>query len=190
MQKLNLDRKRGWIDSKFKSSLSSQLPSQPPEQESDALGDLLNRGYRYALSLAHDADMAQDLLQDACLRLSRRGGPWKVGYLITTIRNCYIDGYRRSQKFEFSSIDNLNLVGDVDVYMTSLDPQLESALAQLRIEERELLYLSIIEGYSAGELAKLTEKPRGTILSILHRAKKKLRGILTGFCPSDIAGGV
>jgi DNA-directed RNA polymerase specialized sigma24 family protein len=59
-----------------------------------------------------------------------------------------------------------------------LDPELASALQQLRPDERELLYLSAVEEYSANEIAKLTHKPRGTILSILHRTKKKLRQIL------------
>jgi len=152
---------------------------QPPQESGELIDELLNRGYRYALSLSHDDDVAQDLLQEACLRISRRNGPWKIQYLITTIRNCYIDGYRRAQKVDFSSIENLDLMGDSDVCLTSLDPALETALAQLRLDERELLYLSIMEGYTASELAKLMKKPRGTILSTLHRAKNKLRAFLT-----------
>ncbi len=145
----------------------------------DDLDELLHRGYRYALSLAHDCEMAQELLQDACLKISRRGGPWQIRYLITTIRNGYIDSYRRAKKFDFYPIDEFDLIGDIDVVLTALDPQLEAALAQLREGERELLYLSIMEEYSASELAALTERPRGTILSTLHRAKQKLRTFLT-----------
>lgn len=145
----------------------------------DDLGDLLDRGYRYALSLAHNNEAAQDLLQDACLRISRRGGPWNIRYLITTIRNRHIDVHRRAQKIQFSSLDDFDLMGEVDVTMSSIDPQLEAALAQLNDDERELLYLSVMEGYSAGEIAKLTKRPRGTILSSLHRSKKKLERLLT-----------
>ncbi|MEM7533505.1 MAG: RNA polymerase sigma factor [Chloroflexota bacterium] len=149
------------------------------EMADNQLDDLLHRGYRYALSLTHDADSAQDLLQESCLRITRRGGPWQIHYLITTIRNGYIDGYRRAQKIEFSSLDHLDIMGDIDVQLTSLDPTLEAALAQLRFEERELLYLSIMEGYTASDLAALMDKPRGTILSTLHRAKRKLRELLS-----------
>lgn len=61
----------------------------------------------------------------------------------------------------------------------SPDPELERALDQLRATEREILFLSVLEEYSAREIAELTGRPRGTILSIIHRAKKKLRGWIT-----------
>lgn len=147
------------------------------------LDDLLQRGYRYALSLAHDHEMAQDILQTACLKISRRGGPWHIGYLTTTIRNSYIDDFRRSQKLSIDPVDDMDLIADIDIPLTTFDPQLEAALAQLRDHERELLYLSVVEGYPARELAELTEQPRGTILSLLHRAKRKLRVLLTQDIP-------
>ena len=140
------------------------MPKQP-----DNLDDILQNGYRYALSLTHDSQLAQDLLQSVCLKISKKGGPWEIRYLIRSIRNGYIDNLRRSRKLDFYPIDDIDLVGDVDLMLTSFDPELESALAQLREDSRELLYLSIVEGYTASELAELTQKPRGTILSILHR---------------------
>ncbi|MEM7343606.1 MAG: RNA polymerase sigma factor [Chloroflexota bacterium] len=152
---------------------------------SDNLDDLLQRGYRYALSLTHNDDMAQELLQEACLKISRRGGPWQIRYFMTTIRNSYIDGFRRSKKVEFYPLDDIELIGDLDITLTSFDPQLESALAKLGDTERELLYLSVVEGYPASELAQLTDRPRGTILSTLHRAKQKLRVLLNLNIPEE-----
>ncbi|MEM7133527.1 MAG: RNA polymerase sigma factor [Chloroflexota bacterium] len=145
---------------------------------SDEFDELLHRGYRYSLSLTHNSEMAQDILQEACLKISRRGGPWNVRYLVTTIRNTYIDQYRRASKLHFIPLDDADLVDDIDITLHLVDPQLELALAQLRDEERELLYLSAVEGYSASEIAKHTKRPRGTILSALHRAKKKLQKLL------------
>lgn len=143
------------------------------------LENLLHRGYRYALSLTHNREMAQDLVQDACVRISRRGGPWKIRYLITTIRNGYIDHYRRAAKINFTTLDESHLVDKIDISLMSFDPQLEFALAQLRDDERELLYLSVMEGYTAREIGELTSRPRGTVLSTLHRAKAKLQKLLT-----------
>lgn len=161
-------------------------------ETNESLEQILQNGYRYALSLTHDSQMAQDLLQSVCLKISKRGGPWEIRYLITSIRNGYIDNLRRSRKLDFYPIDDIDLVGDVDLMLTSFDPDLESALAQLREDARELLYLSIVEGYTASELAELTQKPRGTILSILHRTKQKLRGLLTQGLPNEkrYGGGV
>lgn len=143
------------------------------------LDDILQNGYRYALALTHDSQRAQDLLQSACLNITKRNGPWKIRYLITTIRNIHIDNLRRSRKLHFYPIEDLEVVGDVDMMLSSFDPQLESALARLPEDVRELLYLSVVEELTASELADLTERPRGTILSILHRAKAQLRGLLS-----------
>ena len=151
----------------------------------NSLEGKLQNGYRYALALTHDSQMAQDLLQTACLKISKRGGPWEVPYIITTIRNSYIDNLRRSRKLDFYPIDEEDLVGDVDMMLSSFDPELESALAQLQEDVRELLYLSVVEEYSASELADLTQRPRGTILSILHRTKRTLRGLLSQQQPDN-----
>ncbi len=144
------------------------------------LDDILQNGYRYSLALTHDTQLAQDLLQTACLKISKKGGPWEIRYLVTTIRNAHIDNLRRSRKLDFYPINDEDMVGDVDMMLSSFDPQLESALAELQEDVRELLYLSVVEDYSASELAELTQRPRGTILSILHRTKRSLRAILSG----------
>ena len=50
------------------------LPERTETQE--PIEELLQRAYRYALSLTGDRGSAEDLVGDACLALSRRGGPW------------------------------------------------------------------------------------------------------------------
>jgi len=144
-----------------------------------ALEELLQRGFRYALSLVHNKEVAQDLVQEACLRIKKRDGPWEIAYFITTIRNCYIDQYRRQQKITFYSVDDFSNMVDPNTCWPSPDPELERALDRLRVTEREILFLSVLEEYSAREIAELTGRPRGTILSIIHRAKKKLRSWIT-----------
>lgn len=149
------------------------------DNQTENLDHLMHNGYRYALALTHDSQMAEDLLQSACLKISRKGGPWEIRYLITTLRNAHIDNLRRARKLDFYPIDDEDLVGDVDMMLSSFDPQLESALAQLQDDVRELLYLSVVEDYTVTELSELTQRPRGTILSLLHRTKKSLRALLS-----------
>ncbi|HUP46664.1 MAG TPA: RNA polymerase sigma factor [Thermoanaerobaculia bacterium] len=151
----------------------------------DADGDLLGCGYRYAYSLSHDAAEAEDLLQDACLAILGSGGRWERSYLFATIRNRFIDRYRRNRRILFLSLDSgddaaAGVVGENwrtgDVLLSG---QLDRALAILRAEEREALFLAVVEGYTADEIGQLTSRPRGTILSLLHRAKAKLRNLLS-----------
>ena len=140
------------------------------------LNDLLRRAFRYALSLTHDRAGAEELVQDACLGVSRAGGPWRIEYLIAAIRNRHCDLCRRRRTLEFHPLEQ-----DVAAapFTSDGDPELESALASLRAEERELLYLAAVEEYSASRIAEMTGRPRGTVLSAIHRAKQKLRGLLT-----------
>jgi len=49
---------------------------------------------------------------------------------------------------------------------------------QLRPNEREALYLNAVEGYTAREIAKQTDMPRNTVLSLIFRARKKLAEII------------
>jgi len=58
-----------------------------------------------------------------------------------------------------------------DVLAFDLQPH----LAALRTVEREALYLQIVEGYTAFEIAELTQSSRGSVLSLIYRARKKLQ---------------
>lgn len=138
----------------------------------DPLDEVLQRGYRYAFSLAHDREEARDLIQEACLRISRRGGPWTVPFLVTVIRNIFLDERRRGRVLSFRPLEEANAVSSPGVIP---DPDLGTALQSLGSLERELLFLSVVEGYTAAEIAHHTGRPRGTILSALHRTKAKLR---------------
>ncbi len=151
------------------------------------LNDLLQRAFRYALSLTRDRNRAEDLVQDACLALSRGGGPWRIGYMIAVIRNRHIDLGRRHQAITFHSLGERDIASVPDGLREPIDPDLDSALASLRPDERELLFLSAVEAYSASEIAELTGRPRGTVLSAIYRAKGKLRALLSSVAQAEIS---
>lgn len=147
----------------------------------DVLDELLNRGFRYALSLAHDEAVAEDLVQEACLKVLKARGPWHRGYLFPAIRNAFIDRWRRGQRIQMESLCATDPEGDATEPLSSKDEScladkdlIDRALSHLRPEEREVIYLASVEGYTAQELSDLLGKPRGTILSLIYRSKRKL----------------
>ena len=142
------------------------------------LDDLLQRAYRYALSLARDEDAARDLVQDACLSIARRGGPWKAGYVLTSVRNRFIDTTRRADRHT-REVEERDATTAAPSPFDGEAPGLDDALATLRPIEREVLFLHAVEGFSASEIGALTDQPRGTVLSLLHRTKAKLRPLLS-----------
>ena len=137
--------------------------------------ELLQAGYRYALSLTADAAEAEDLAQQGWLRLHERyGGGKKKALLFTTVRRLFIDRYRRSRRVELVAIEDLETEPE-DLAMPSLEHvDLERLLNGLREKEREALFLHAVEGYTAAEIADLTGQSRGTVLSLIHRARHKL----------------
>ncbi|MCA9005396.1 MAG: RNA polymerase sigma factor [Planctomycetaceae bacterium] len=146
-------------------------------QRADDL-QLIQSGYRYAVSLSHNRHDAEDLIQQACLKVLRQQGTL-VGksYLFTAIRNLFYDSLRKRQGIVDEPLVD-NLVADDTIPHTKLIEQkidLEEILSCLRVEEREVLFLQIVEGYTAQEISTLTQQPRGTVLSLLSRARQRVQ---------------
>lgn len=134
---------------------------------------LLQAGYRYALSLTHHPHDAEDLVQQAWMRLQHRYGQVEnKAVLFKAVRNLFTDRYRRNAIVVFEPIEDREFA---DKPISSAGNDLDTLLARLRSEEREALYLNAVEGYTAAEISELWGQPRGSILSLIHRAKKKLR---------------
>ncbi len=145
-------------------------------------GGLAQRGYRFALSLTHDSALAEDLVQDVWLSVLTAGGPWKINYVIAAIRNRYIDQYRRQKRIAFVSLDDERIEEidgpggrDDELCVDVSREAFYEALGALTAEERSALYLAGVEDYSVQQIADLFERPRGTMLSMMHRARRKVR---------------
>jgi len=146
---------------------------------SEDISELLQSGYRYAYSLAHDKFRAEDILQEAWLAILKASGEHSKPYLFTAIRSRFLNMYKRENLVPLIPLDDLaelkeSSTEDSDsYYIDQFD--LDDGLSQLRPVERETLFLVVVEGYTAQEVADFTKQPRGTILSLIHRAKKKVR---------------
>lgn len=56
--------------------------------------------------------------------------------------------------------------------------EVREAMARLAPEERQIVVLSVLEGYTMREIAEMLSLPQGTVSSKLHRTLKKLRRML------------
>lgn len=151
-----------------------------PPPPSPSTEELLQAGFRYACALTHHRQDAEDLVHTAWLKLYQRyGAVASKPLFFSAIRNLYIDQYRRRQRLPFTTLNgelalspavNASTAGDAGVTLKQL-------LAKLRDIEREALFLHVVEGYSAGEIAALTGRPRGSVLSLIHRGRQKLAAL-------------
>jgi len=140
--------------------------------------------YRYAIALTKDEDSAYDLLQSGIERGLKKGVTSMdkpLAYIKVIIRNIFFDQQRRSKVIPMISLEDSNLdyeeeTNDIsleDLYIQQED--VEEIIKNLSPTESELLYLWAVEEYTTEEISSLLKQPRGTILSKLHRIKKRVR---------------
>lgn len=144
--------------------------------------EIIQDGYRYALSLTHDRDDAQDLIQEAWLKIHETDKhPANIRALLySVIRNIFIDNYRRNKRFPQDSSQIISdphnpeklLIDNIRI------KNIELCLAELKPHEREVLFLKCFEEYTAKEISDITGEPRGTILSLIHRARQKIMKLM------------
>ncbi len=146
--------------------------------------DELNQLYRYALSLTKQSDIAYDLVQSGVeryLKKSNRSVETPVAYLKIIIRNLYFDLQRHNNIVPMVSLDdeNVSYIEPVDTdTMEDLlinQQQVQQLISTLNDEDNELLYLWAVEEHTVEEIAAIYQKPKGTLLSKLHRLKKRIR---------------
>ena len=169
------------------------IPPESHRAPPSADTDLLQAGFRYALSLTHHRQNAEDLIQEAWLKLCRRyGGVGSRAALFTTIRNLFIDECRRKHVIAFETLEQEDRhCSTSSPLQPGTRPDLETLLGALRPVEREAIFLHHVHGHTAEEIAVLTAQPRGTVLSLLHRALEKLRrGVASGATVSEKPGSI
>jgi RNA polymerase sigma-70 factor, ECF subfamily len=140
---------------------------------------VLQRAYRYAYALTGDPHRAEDLVQDGWSSVLEARGPRTAPYLFATIRNRFIDLQRRARRVQFEALEAED-VADSAIGPTGEGPEVMAAILRLRPAEREVLFLCAVEGWTAAEVAERTGRPRGTVLSLIHRGRARLRALLAG----------
>ena len=147
---------------------------------------------RYARALARSRDDADDLVQDTLERALSKSSLWRgVGdmraWLFTIMHNLHVDGVRRPQLHTVAFDDD---TPEVAVAATQGDRlavmDLQSALALLPADQKEVLLLIALEDMSYGDVAKTLGIPIGTVMSRLSRGRERLRMLLDGTAAAQI----
>ena len=173
-------------------ALSAPLPRRRPRTRSeasliravqrgdeDAVAELFRRhwpaAHRAAWLICHDAQAAEDVAQEAFLAALRRIdgfdrrrplGPW----LHRIVVNRAIDFARARAARREIAADALPEPEAPATPTVPLDDETLAALARLGPEQRAVVVLRHLLGYTPGEIAQLLELPRGTVNSRLRRA--------------------
>jgi len=151
--------------------------------------------YRLAWRFTGNVTDAEDLLQDVLIKVYpktremlaiQKLRPW----LAKVLYHQYVDSVRQRKR---SPVLELVSEGEEDaldkIATTREGPEEEAersgqrdrilaAVRQLNPEQRALIAMHDVEGYSLEELERILETPIGTLKSRLHRARARLRALL------------
>ena len=140
---------------------------------------------RYARALVGDRTAADDLIQDTLERAWAKINQFRVGtdmraWMFTIMHNLHINQARIRRELE--SFDDE--AAEIPVRATQGDAleirDMERALRELPVEQREVLLLVALEDMSYEEVASTLGIPLGTVMSRLSRARERLRLLMNG----------
>ena len=161
--------------------------------EQQALEELYRRTrgavYAVALSLLRNAHDAQDVAQDAFVRVWEGAAQYRpqgspMAWLLTVARNLARMKLRQGARQAELSDEEWEAIPADSPAVTPEDRELlQGALASLEDQERQVILLHAVTGLKHREIAQLMEMPLATVLSKYHRALKKLKTKMKGDGP-------
>ncbi|MBE0486396.1 RNA polymerase sigma factor [Marinobacter sp.] len=142
---------------------------------------------RFAYSLTGSMPDADDLLQSTVERLLARSRPDDVDltkWAFRVCRNVWIDECRarkvRREAAEKPELTEGQVVnGEHDTTQQMEWSRVDAAMAELPMDQRQIISLVAIQGMSYNVVADILDVPKGTVMSRLARARAALSDALT-----------
>lgn len=170
--------------------------------------------YSHALRMTRNAADAEDLVQETYLKAYRGFGGFEAGtnlraWLFRILTNNYINTYRKKQRrpteSDLEDVQDLYLYrrlggaetaqlgrsAEEELFEHITDGEIKDALEALPEQYRDAVLLADVEGFAYKEIAEILDVPIGTVMSRLHRGRKRLQeellefGRLRGLVPDD-----
>jgi len=142
----------------------------------------MRSAYYIALGFVNNQQDALDVSQDAFIKAFRKIRmfdtrkpffPW----FYRLMRNLCIDHLKKQQRLKEIPLDDVPILSS-EKEDKELKKTLWKGVEELPFEQREVVILRYFRQLSYAEIAELTGKPLGTVMSSLFYAKKRLKGIV------------
>ena len=164
------------------------LEAQERERFEQNILPHLDAAFNLARWLLRDRRDAEDVAQEAMLRAYRFFGTFRAGdaraWLLQIVRNCCYDWLQKNrpgdlqEELHEESLPSKELSPEDLARLSQERGRLTEALESLPPHFREFLVLRELEGCSYKEIAEITSRPMGSVMSGLARAREQLRAAL------------
>jgi len=141
----------------------------------------MKTAYYIALGFVHNHQDALDLSQDSFIKAFRKIKSFDTGrpffpWFYRILKNLCMDHFKRVRhRNEIPLEESYFLIQERE------DKEMKEAMWQgiekLTFEQKEIIILRYFREYSYQEIAEITGKPIGTVMSSLHYAKKRLKEV-------------
>jgi len=146
------------------------------------LSQVLARLWRYGLALSGSREVAEDLVQAACLRALERAEQFQSGtrldrWLFAILRSIWLNEVRARRVREgkgFVDPEQVLFTDGAEIETNMFVGQVLNAVHNLPEAQRETVLLVYVEGLSYSEAAEFLGTPIGTIMSRLAAARLAL----------------
>ncbi|MGB7849203.1 MAG: sigma-70 family RNA polymerase sigma factor [Candidatus Acidiferrum sp.] len=165
------------------------LEPQERERFEECVLPHLDAAFNLARWLLRDKGNAEDATQEAMLRAYRFFGNFRAGdaraWLLQIVRNCCYTWLKKNRPAEdFSELDDDSMPSELPspeaLAMANHDRErVARALESLPAHFREIFVLRELEGCSYKEIAAITSRPIGTVMSALARSRQQLKAALS-----------
>ncbi len=160
--------------------------------------------YSHALRMTRNPADAEDLVQETYLKGYRAYESFEEGtnlraWLFRILTNSYINTYRKKQRrpgeSDLGDVEELYLYRRLGGAETSTlgrraedelldrltEAEVKQAIEDLPEQYRHAVLLADVEGFAYKEIAEILDVPIGTVMSRLHRGRKRLQEQLYEF---------
>jgi RNA polymerase sigma-70 factor (ECF subfamily) len=148
--------------------------------------------YRVAVTLTRHPTDAEDLVQDTLLRayraIDRFDGRHPRAWLLTILRHTHYNRIRKQQPLLLADGESAERVleqaataapsSEEVALAEQFEPVVARALAELPAEFRVAIDLVDLQGLSYAQAAARLGIPQGTVMSRLHRGRRRIRATL------------
>lgn len=147
---------------------------------------------RVAMSLTRNSADAEDLVQDTLLRaygaVERFDGRYPRAWLLTIMRNAQVNRVRRRRPELLRDPEAGDRIlesqtphdsAEQDALRDAFDAAVEEALDSLPDKFKRVVRLVDLDGLSYQEAADVLGVPIGTVMSRLHRARRRIKSRLS-----------
>ena len=128
-------------------------------------------------SIIKDQDLVEDLMQDTYIRFLEKIDQYQsnqnpYAYLSTIGRNLAINLYNKRKRTVYNDEIFEQIPSDDE---TSDEMDIHAMLSHLDLDERQVVTLHIVNNLKFREIAKIMDKPLGTVQWLYHKALRVLK---------------